>query len=134
MQWTDDLAVNIKLIDEDHKEIIRRMNDVVEAGKMGKPAIIERSLQMLADFCTTHFSNEENLQLRGRCPNYENHHHFHTIFLKEVYGFLDEVQANGVSQTLTQRIHDLIESWLIDHIKFVDRNLAKHLFSVNVLE
>lgn len=133
MTWTEELATNINLIDEDHKEIIRRMNDVVLAGEMGDSFIIERSLTMLSEFCKTHFSNEENLTLRGRCPNYKNHHRFHTLFLKEVQIFVDEVREKGPSKSLTNRIHDLIEDWLIDHIKFVDKNLAKHLFKVNVL-
>jgi len=133
MLWTEELATNIKLIDEDHKEIIRRMNDVLEAGEKGDKLIMERSLNMLAEFCKTHFSNEENLQLRGRCPNYKNHYRFHTLFLKEVQFFVDEVKLKGPSKELSNRIHDLIEDWLIDHIKFVDKNLAKHLFKVNVL-
>jgi len=134
LKWTEELATKINLIDEDHKEIIRRMNDVVVAGEKGDGEIIKRSLHMLEEFCKTHFSNEENLQLRGRCPNYKNHYRFHTMFLKEVKYFIDEVEKRGPSKDLTDGVHDLIEDWLVDHIKFVDKNLAKHLFKVNVLD
>lgn len=134
MQWTEELATNIKLIDEDHREIIRRMDDCVEAGKTGDREIMERSLVMLADFCVTHFSNEENLQLRGRCPNYKNHHVFHKMFLKEVYGFIEEAKVKGPSAQLANRIHDLIEDWLVAHIKMVDKSLAQHLFKVGVVD
>ena len=134
MEWTENLATGIRLIDEDHKEIIRRMDDCVEASKTGDSEISVRALKMLADFCATHFSNEENLQLRGRCPNYKNHHVFHRLFLKEVAGFIEEAGKNGVSEKLANRIHDLVEDWLVAHIKAVDKKTAEHLFRVGVVE
>ncbi|MCL2610517.1 MAG: hypothetical protein FWE02_02450 [Defluviitaleaceae bacterium] len=68
----EEFATKINLIDEDHKEIISRMNDVVKAGEKGDEILIERSLSMLLDFCLVRFSNEENLLLKSRIDSQYN--------------------------------------------------------------
>ncbi len=36
IEWTQDLAVGVKIIDEQHKEIFRRVDALLEACKAGK--------------------------------------------------------------------------------------------------
>ena len=120
MKWSDDLATNIKLIDEQHKEIIRRMNDVVEAGRTGDISAMRFTLFMLQDFCVTHFSCEENLQIRACFPDFESHRNFHKSFLRKIAQLMDEMKKNGPSKNFGDEISDLVGNWLVLHIKNVD--------------
>lgn len=120
MKWSNDLATNIKLIDEQHKEIIRRMNDVVEAGRIGDHSSMRFTLFMLQDFCVTHFSCEENLQIRSCFPDFESHRNFHKAFLRKIAELMDEMKTKGPSKNFAEEISDLVGNWLVLHIKNVD--------------
>ena len=124
MQWSNDLSTTIKLMDEQHKELIRRMNDVVEAGKTGDVGAMRFTLFMLQDFCVAHFSCEENLQIRACFPDFEGHRNFHRQFLSKIAELLDEMKGKGPSKNYIDEISKIVGNWLVLHIKTVDGVLA----------
>ncbi len=60
VQWDDSLAIGVPLIDQQHKTLVQRLNDVcaaVEAGH-GEHEIL-MTLGFLYDYADLHFSVEE---------------------------------------------------------------------------
>lgn len=127
MKWTPDLATNIDLIDTQHQEIIRRMDDAVRAGKSGNEEDIRMTLWLLSDFCATHFSCEENLQLKGKYNEYRKHCGFHKTFLATVKKLTDKLDTEGPTKELTQEISNVVGQWLKVHIMQVDKKLGGFL-------
>lgn len=124
MKWSPDLATDITLIDLQHQEIIRRMNDAVKAGETGSEELIRLTLFLLSDFCATHFSCEENLQLKSKYNEYRKHCGFHKTFLQAVKKLTDKLDTEGPTKELTQEINQLVGDWLVLHIQNVDKSLG----------
>lgn len=121
------MATNVALIDVQHREIIRRMNDAVQAGETGSEDLIKLILFLLSDFCATHFSCEDNLQLKGKYKEYRKHCGFHKTFLGAVKKLTDKLDTEGPSKELTQEINKVVGEWLVAHIQNVDKELGKFL-------
>ncbi len=135
MQWNDKLATNIELMDSQHKEIIRRINDVLLAGNgKHKPEQLKLALKLLGDYCATHFSQEENLQLRSKYPKYAEHKKLHTDFLKKVAEFQDSAETSQDMVQIAASIEKEVSYWLVYHINGVDKVVARYLIANNFLK
>ncbi len=65
MEWTGDLAVGINKIDEQHRELFKRINDLLLAIREQRcRAEIDKTIEFLDDYARFHFSEEE--QRMGR--------------------------------------------------------------------
>ncbi len=55
IEWNNDLSIGIKLVDEHHKMLIQRLNDLSKAVEMHHgEAEIMKTLQFLIDYTTFH--------------------------------------------------------------------------------
>ena len=60
IRWTSDLSVGIGLIDEQHKMLIKHLNDLSQSLESGQgPEKIATTLSFLIDYTNFHFSAEE---------------------------------------------------------------------------
>ena len=73
-EWNESLSVGIELIDEQHKMLIKRLNDVAEAiEKSQGPAQIVKTLDFLIDYTHFHFSTEEKHMKANNYPGIKEH-------------------------------------------------------------
>ncbi len=60
MEWTEKLATGISTIDSQHKELFRRINNLVTAIKERRcKTEIDGTIKFLDDYARVHFSEEE---------------------------------------------------------------------------
>lgn len=60
IEWTQDLSTGSDEIDNQHKELFRRINSLLDACNQGKGREeIGKTVQFLEDYVITHFSAEE---------------------------------------------------------------------------
>jgi len=68
--WLSAYEVKVAEIDEQHRELFRMFNDLLDAMWDGKgKAIMQEKLQFLASYAVTHFTTEENYMIRYNFPN-----------------------------------------------------------------
>ena len=71
MEWSNNLATGVPEIDNQHKEIINRVNSLSAACSEGKgKEEVLRVLLFLEEYIKEHFAAEERLQLRHAYPDY----------------------------------------------------------------
>ena len=60
MQWTNDLSAGVEQIDSQHKELIARINTLLDAMKQGRGRTeVGQTVSFLSDYVATHFGEEE---------------------------------------------------------------------------
>ena len=90
VKWTDDLSVGVKLIDEQHKMLIRHLNNLTKAVEQHKgPSKIADTLGFLIEYTDFHFSTEEQHMAANDYQGLEAHKTRHDEF-KTTLGNLDE--------------------------------------------
>ena len=79
--WTPSIAVGHPLIDEQHQELFRRADDLLDAMMKGRAgAEMNQLLAFLRDYCQDHFGTEERLMVMRIYPAVEQHKLAHREF------------------------------------------------------
>jgi hemerythrin len=126
--WTDDLATGSAEIDDQHKELFKRIDALMEACRQGKGKNeVIGVIQFLDDYVITHFSEEEEYMQRYGYPDYAAHKAQHLEFMSTFSDLKKQVEQQGPGVHLVIQIKDMIVEWLLRHIRKVDKALGSFL-------
>ncbi len=135
MEWTSDLSVGIEIIDNQHKELFERINDLVAAIKQKTCKYkIGDVIKFLDDYILFHFSEEEGIMQKYGYPDYPAHKAQHEIFLenfKKLKVELPKLEGGEKpgSYDLSVETNQVVVDWILLHIASVDKKLGKFLES-----
>ena len=128
MDWNEKLAVGIDTIDNQHKELIKRVNALLEACRQGKgKAEIGVVVKFLDDYVITHFSEEEKYMRESDYPGYARHKTEHLEFIATFSELKKEIDRYGPALDLVVKTNRMVVQWLINHISKVDTALGMFL-------
>lgn len=128
VKWTPDLAVGVDTIDNQHKELFNRVNQLLEASSQGKgKAEIGKILQFLGDYTVTHFGTEEKQMAQSGYGGIAAHKGEHMAFLRDFGNLTREYDQQGASTTMVIAVQRRVCDWLITHIGKSDKALGAFL-------
>ena len=126
--WDESLSVAIDLVDEQHKMLIERLNDLSSAVEMTKGiSEILNTLGFLIDYTDFHFSTEERYMRKYDYPGFETHLKQHEIFKTSLNNLVSDFEEEGATEPLSASINTLLVNWLINHIKVIDIQFGNFL-------
>jgi hemerythrin len=128
VQWNDSLASGSTEIDQQHKELFKRVDSLLAAFDRG----IDREetskiVQYLSDYVVFHFGNEENYMARYAYSSASAHKAQHEQFVKNFLKLKERLITEGINAQLADDTKQLVVDWLINHIKYSDRALGMFL-------
>ncbi|MSN24914.1 MAG: bacteriohemerythrin [Geobacter sp.] len=130
IQWRDSLAIGVKSIDDQHKELLARFDKLLNACESGKGIEeLKRLLLFLEDYVQTHFNDEEALQKLHRYPGYAEHREQHVYFVSKIKDLRAETDKDGFSLHNVIETNNLLLKWLLNHISKVDTKLGAFINS-----
>ena len=133
-QWIPWLAayeVNISEIDEQHREMFRLFNDLLDAMWDGKAkTVIEEKLRFLVNYTVTHFDVEETYMIRHDFPDYPAHKKAHDDFAAGAVSFLKTYEQDGATTDMLVSVVQNLGAWTRDHIRDMDQQMGKFLGSL----
>jgi hemerythrin len=124
-QWDSSLETGYNKIDNQHKQLIAALNNLMEAsaGGRGDAAVLD-TLDFLTGYAIKHFADEEQLQLDHNYPDYLNHKQLHDEFKVVVGELTNRVLREGPSTEMIDIVSSTLGSWLLNHIKGDDFRMA----------
>jgi methyl-accepting chemotaxis protein len=124
-RWDDSFVSGVRLIDIRHKRLFEAVNRLIDACEQGKgKEELSKSLAFLADYTVKHFSEEEALQQKYGYAEYPAHREIHEAFKKTVGAFAAELELQGPSEELVEKLKREVGGWLVTHVKVVDLKMA----------
>lgn len=128
--WTNTLETGNKLIDDQHKTLIKAINDLMEACSKGAGRDnLLKTCKFMIDYTDKHFADEQELQMKYKYPDRVNHMKLHVEFKKVALGIMSELEEKGPSVALVAKVNTTIAQWLTAHIKKEDVKVAAHIKS-----
>ena len=125
---TPDLLTYVKVIDEQHEELINLINAVEAAGTAANTKEeTDKALNFLGAYIVEHFTHEEGLMLQTDYPQYEWHSTWHKGYVSKFNNLKEEYDNNGPSEEFTNILNEFIIKWIVTHIRNVDVDLGKHI-------
>jgi hemerythrin len=129
-EWTPKLALGYPLIDAQHQELFRRLNELLLLSLRGKGTNqINDTLNFLADYIVFHFAAEEAVMRSSGFPVElcSRHKRAHAQFIQTVSGLNAEWRQKGASSNLALQVQEQLCGWLTHHIQDMDQILGRHL-------
>jgi len=120
--WSPTFSVGIKLIDDQHKELLDLVNDMfnhVVGDEYAERVYFKEIIQKAIDYVKVHFSTEEKIMLHTNFPGYAEHKKAHDAFVLAVVDNVRDFEA-GKRLTLTEFTRFLKE-WVLSHIAVMDK-------------
>ena len=123
--FTPDLETKNALIDSEHKQLIKAINDLLEACSKGQGrAQVAQTAKFVYDYTSKHFADEERLQLQYKYPDYPNHKRYHEAFKKSILDIMKKLDQQGATVAMVSEINLTLAGWITNHIKREDKKLA----------
>ena len=128
IEWTEDLASGVEEIDSQHKLLISKTVELLEACKGGKGrAEADEMLRFMIDYCDSHFSWEENYMKKYNYPYLLSHSREHAKG-KQVFAELkNKVEKEGVNTDTVVSLNKKLISWLLTHIRQTDIKMCTYI-------
>lgn len=136
--WRDAWCLGIEALDADHQELVRLLNQLLEAqaetlaeGGPGHPRRGEdqprqsqvAGLAALIQHLHAHFRREEDLMTAIDYPDLEAHRGEHAMQAAELMALCRELEDSGAEQLSGESL-EWIKRWCFDHFITEDRRLA----------
>ena len=127
--FDESLVTGNELIDSQHKELIDKINKLLECCELGRGKIEAiKTLDFLAEYTDYHFSAEEELQEKIGYPGIAEHKQKHEEFRKTVdilHDMLEEQE--GPTDEFVAAVNKNVIEWLYGHIKGFDCSVATYM-------
>ena len=120
LPWKKIYSVDVKEIDEQHKDMFRivgRLHDAIKYNVEYKT--IKNVLIELIDYTQKHFGTEEKYFTSFNYPQGTRHKEEHAEFVSKILEFTKEFRE-GINQKLSQDVLNFLQNWIIKHILGTD--------------
>ena len=127
MLWSKSYETGNTEVDNQHKEIFRLVQQVLDADAFSSTKDkIETAMGFLSDYAVRHFASEEALMRECEYPDYDKHKALHDNFVKEVIAFMGLFAKEGDTMSISETINDFVFTWLREHIMQSDKAMADY--------
>ena len=125
MVWSEKYETGNEQVDNDHKEIFRLVQDVIDATFDNREQQIEITMDFLANYTLKHFQTEEALMEECGYPDITVHKKQHSDFVARFLELKDKIKDETDSLTSSLAVNNVIVNWLIDHVLDSDTIMAE---------
>jgi hemerythrin len=137
LMWTDNLTVGVKDFDEDHRRLIRIVNELHMATQYPDAAgnveseEIEIALHRLENYVKYHCVSEEKAMAKAHYPELEAHRKEHDKLLDMVVEMTARFKGS-VSVKDAQEIMLAMHDWMVNHINGTDKQYTEYLNAAGI--
>lgn len=126
-ELTKDLETGNALIDSEHRELFKTINNMMDACTQGKGRDqISGTAKFLLDYVNKHFGDEERLQQQHKYPAYTAHKAFHEKYKLDLAAVINQIKADGPTIAALGKLNQVI-GVLVNHVRIEDKKLAAHI-------
>jgi len=119
-QWEDKFSVGVQSIDNQHKELFRLINELLQAMKQGKASNITTQIIMdLEKYAIVHFQKEEFFFQRFNYQGAAEHIREHQLFIQKITTMKTDLKSGKTA--LSFELLNFLKEWIDHHILVADK-------------
>ncbi len=123
--WDKGLEIGNDEIDNQHKEIFKRVNKLLSAMADGSgKETIGNLIAFLTEYVAIHFSAEEALMRKHSYTDYLQHQMQHKQFTNDVLRLKQDFESQGATSDLVIQMQKKVCNWLRIHISTEDKKFV----------
>lgn len=129
VKWSSTFACGIKLIDDQHKELLNLVNNMfnhVSGNEEQEQQFFNKIIEEAFTYIKVHFSTEEKIMIATNFSGYGAHKKAHESFISTVTKLVSESQLTGKRFSLYS-FTKFLKEWILAHIAVVDKQYFIYL-------
>jgi len=129
--WSDRLSCGIKLIDDQHKELVDLVNEMfnhVAGNEIQEYDYYTKVIQEVIKYVKIHFATEEKLMLAAKLPGYATHKNAHNHFILVVVENIRIYKTRKKINLFT--FTKFLKDWILSHIALMDKQYFGQLTDI----
>jgi methyl-accepting chemotaxis protein len=128
IDWSDLMSVGISEMDDEHKELFKRINNLLKGLLgIGGDHDIAALVGSINEYIEYHFRDEEKMMKSYNYPELKDHMELHAIYENDFSLIEKKLREGKFDANLLIEIQDKIINWLLDHIASVDKKYGKFI-------
>ncbi|RPH94172.1 hypothetical protein EHM69_08050 [candidate division KSB1 bacterium] len=125
VHWTPELSTGLDWQDEQHQQIIGKIDELLESMNRNEARNVIASLfEFLESYTVQHFAAEESYLQRKRCTGFAPHRAQHLEFIARMREMERVFNKQGASTYVVMQVQRWLRDWVLDHISQVDKRMA----------
>ena len=128
MTWTSAMSVGLPELDEDHRTLIRIINQLAESEKNGdRIEVLRQSLYSLLRYAEFHFAREEKVLVACDFQGMTHHKGEHRAFTAHMRELAEALDAGELpaAEIVNRELLTYLKDWLNHHILIEDKAYRK---------
>jgi hemerythrin len=125
--WSQTFSVGIKLIDDQHKGLLRLTNDLFNhcvGDEAAERAYFEQAIHSAVDYVKVHFSTEEKIMRKTKYQGYAEHKRQHDTFILAV---IEQARTLNDGKRFSLAIFTrFLKNWILTHIAVEDKKYFEY--------
>jgi hemerythrin len=120
LRWTKKYSVGVKAFDDQHVNLVKRLNELHAAMLKGRGhSVAGPLLRKMTDESSEHFSTEERLMESTKFPGLAEHRALHRALTAKVEDFV--ARYKQCDQTMYPELLRFVGNWLHEHMLTMDK-------------
>ena len=120
IKWSDSIKVNVKVFDEQHKNLVGLINKLHRSMKSRRAgSAVAEILAELVAYTKTHFKAEEDAMRKHAYPGLPQQQQQHKALIQQV-AETQKKMASG-NAMISMEVMDFLKDWLVKHIQGSDK-------------
>ena len=130
LRWDDSIETGIKNIDDQHKSIIIKANEVLNMDENTSKGDLSQIVSFLMSYTNNHFLEEERLMIESNYDKFIEHRQEHNLFVEEVYKIYLRINNEKMDKKIFEDLKNTMVTWLEKHLHNADKNFAQHMKNI----
>lgn len=127
-EFPEELKTGIDELDRQHMTLFLMIDDIDHHTKNDSDEhYISDLVHFLKSYVDVHFKTEESYMEKAKYPHMAEHKKIHDAFIEEVETLYKNLSDPIAKITIEEETIDTIKSWIINHVKHTDINMATYL-------
>ncbi|MDJ0762052.1 MAG: bacteriohemerythrin [Myxococcota bacterium] len=123
LRWSDDLSVNVKEIDNQHKKIIEMLATFYQFFDKEDSSALCELIDGLSKYAMYHFETEEKYFDKFGFHLARKHKGQHQAFIEKVGALKSRIE--GGERVFSLEVTNFVKKWLVEHIHGEDKRFTK---------
>jgi hemerythrin-like metal-binding protein len=129
MLWNKSLETGISAIDDQHKELFRQVDILLDNSQQDR---VTQTLKFLGAYVKKHFGDEQMLHIKSKYPKADTHRKMHVDFVDAYVKMEKEYESDSTNKLQTLlKINKTVVDWLKNHIMVQDKDFATYYKALN---
>lgn len=133
MMWKDKYKVGVESIDDQHRELFKRLEEFIQIvqnkdvkweDRLNKAKEV---LSFLQDYVVFHFEDEEKFQESINYPDVDIHKEAHRRFRAGINEYVEMFIDGGFTEEKMQEFSAKLMTWLIMHVGKMDQKIGEYI-------